>query len=216
MVILVQVLRRRLLRQAVIVKIKVFLPKKSMSRFHMWWLSVLTFVDCLEKSERLRIMLRESAYLVRMTRLVMLLLVSVHSCLSAPQRIKGFLDTEDGHEMSRSSSVSTKDRSGKRGKPAKQRREDSDSFDVRSQYTPFFPQQAPTGPTWAPTPQYPTMMPQQFNGVAQNIYPNTMPPQFAPQSQSFNSAMINNGNMQTYSNMQQVMNNILYNFEIKR
>jgi hypothetical protein len=114
MVILVQVLRRRLLRQAVIVKIKVFLPKKSMSRFHMWWLSVLTFVDCLEKSERLRIMLRESAYLVRMTRLVMLLLVSVHSCLSAPQRIKGFLDTEDGHEMSRSSSVSTKDRSGKR------------------------------------------------------------------------------------------------------
>jgi hypothetical protein len=127
-------------------------------------------------------------------------------CLSAPQRINVFLDTEDGHEMSRSSSVSTKDRSGKRGKPAKQRREDSDSFDVRSQYTPFFPQQAPTGPTWAPTPQYPTMMPQQFNGVAQNTYPNSMPPQFAPQSQSFNSAMINNGNMQTYSNMQQVMN----------
>lgn len=104
--------------------------------------------------------------------------------------------------MSRSSSVSTKDRSGqgKKAKPVKPRREDSDTFDVRSQYTPFFPQQAPTGPTWAPAaPQYAPMVPQPFNGAVQNGY-QPMPQQFGPQSQPFNPAMMNNGNMQTYAN----------------
>lgn len=108
--------------------------------------------------------------------------------------------------MSRSSSISTKDKSGlgKRAKPIKQRREDSDSFDVRSQYTPFFPQQAPTGPTWAPTPQYAPMVPQQFGGVVQNNFQPNMPQQFNPQNQSFNPTIMANGNMQTYSNMPQV------------
>jgi hypothetical protein len=112
------------------------------------------------------------------------------------------LDTEDGNEMSRSSSVSTKDRAsqGKKAKPAKQRREDSDNFDVRSQYTPFFPQQAPTGPTWAPAPQYAPMVPQQFNGVIQNGY-QSMPQQFGPQNPTFNPAMMNNGNMQAYASI---------------
>jgi hypothetical protein len=104
--------------------------------------------------------------------------------------------------MSRSSSVSTKDRTGqgKKAKPVKQRREDSDNFDVRSQYTPFFPQQAPTGPTWAPAPQYAPMAPQQFNGMVQNGY-QAMPQQFGPQNQSFNPGMMNNGNMQAYTNI---------------
>ena len=103
--------------------------------------------------------------------------------------------------MSRSSSVSTKDRAGqgKKAKPVKQRREDSDNFDVRSQYTPFFPQQAPTGPTWASAPQYSPMVPQQFNGVAQNGF-QSMPQQFAPQNPSFNPPMMNNGNVQAYAN----------------
>ncbi len=109
--------------------------------------------------------------------------------------------------MSRSSSVSTKDKAGqsKRPKPAKQRRDDSDSFDVRSQYTPFFPQQPVQGPTWAPAPQYAPMGPQQpFNGVVQNNYQNPMPPQFVPSAQQFNPVMMNNGNMQPYNSMPQV------------
>jgi hypothetical protein len=109
--------------------------------------------------------------------------------------------------MSRSSSVSTKDKAGqsKRPKPAKQRRDDSDSFDVRSQYTPFFPQQPVQGPTWAPAPQYAPMGPQQpFNGVVQNNYQNPMPPQFVPSAQQFNPVMMNSGNIQPYNNMPQV------------
>jgi hypothetical protein len=107
--------------------------------------------------------------------------------------------------MSRSSSVSTKDRSGqaKRAKPAKQRRDDNESFDVRSQYTPFFPQQPM--PTWAPTPQYSPVVPQQFNGSGvQGNYQNPMPQQFGPPNQQFNQVMMNNPGVQTYSNMPQV------------
>jgi hypothetical protein len=128
-------------------------------------------------------------------------MVSVY--LLAARCSNSSLDTEDGNEMSRSSSVSTKDRSGqgKRAKPVKQRREDSDNFDVRSQYTPFFPQQAPTGPTWTPVPQYAPVVPQQFNGVVQNGYQTAMPQQFGPQTQPFNPAMMNNGGMQPYNNM---------------
>lgn len=123
--------------------------------------------------------------------------------LARPQNILIFLtDTEDGNEMSRSSSVSTKERAGqgKKAKPLKQRREESDNFDVRSQYTPFFPQQAPTGPTWAPAPQYAPIVPQQFNGVVQNGY-QTIPQQFGPQSQSFNTTLMNNGNIQPYAHI---------------
>jgi hypothetical protein len=103
--------------------------------------------------------------------------------------------------MSRSSSVSTKDRSGqgKRAKPVKQRREDSDSFDVRSSYAQFFHQQAPSAPTWAPAPQYAPMVPQQFNGVVQNGYQTAMPQQFAPQNQPFNPGLMNNGSMPGYN-----------------
>jgi hypothetical protein len=116
-------------------------------------------------------------------------------------------DTEDSNEMSRSSSVSTKDRSGKKSKPAKQRRDDSESFDVRSQYTPVFPQQGPTYYPNAqysmPNAQYPPMGSQQYSGVVQNGYANSMPQQFATPNQQFNPAMMNNANMQGY-NMTQV------------
>ncbi|KAF4453510.1 r3h protein 1 [Fusarium austroafricanum] len=62
--------------------------------------------------------------------------------------------TEDGDNgISRASSVSTKDKSnvGKRGKTGKQRRDDSDSFDSRHQYTPYW---GPQQQTWVPQPQY--------------------------------------------------------------
>ncbi|KAH7419918.1 hypothetical protein BKA64DRAFT_652007 [Cadophora sp. MPI-SDFR-AT-0126] len=111
-------------------------------------------------------------------------------------------DTEDMNEMSRSSSVSTKDRAAqnKRAKPPKQRRDDSESFDRRSQYTPFFPQ--PQVPTWVPQPQYPTMPTQPFNGTVQNNY-QTAIPQYVQPTQQYNQNMMSNGNMQQYSNMTQ-------------
>ncbi|CAD6445290.1 70c514b8-d18e-4d6f-9bf4-1db0f35ad1e3 [Sclerotinia trifoliorum] len=127
--------------------------------------------------------------------------------LAARERIFGKEDksgdatpeTEEGNEMSRSSSVSTKDK-GKRGKVGKQRRDDSESFDVRSQYTPYFPQQQ-AQPAWIPTQNYTAMGVQQYNGVMPNNYQNQMQPQFVPPPQPFNPAMMNNGNMQSYNNM---------------
>jgi hypothetical protein len=112
-------------------------------------------------------------------------------------------DTEDGNEMSRSSSVSTKDRSqSKKPKAPKQRRDDSESFDVRSQYTPFYAQ--PQMPTWTPTPQYSPVGPQPFNGPVQSTYQHPMPAQFGPPTQQFNSGQMNNGSMQAYNNIPQV------------
>lgn len=113
-------------------------------------------------------------------------------------------DTEEGNEMSRSSSVSTKDRAGqgKRAKPAKQRRDDNESFDKRSEYTTFFPQQQM--PTWVPGVQYPPMGPQQFNGGVQGSnFQNLMTPQFGSPNPQFNPGMMNNPGMQ-YNNMPQV------------
>lgn len=110
-------------------------------------------------------------------------------------------EMEDCNEMSRSSSVSTKDRNSqsRKPKPPKQRRDDSDSFDVRSQYTPFFPQ--PQMPTWAPTPHYTPGAPQPFNGAVQNTYQTAIPTQFpvpAP-AQQFNPPTMGNGNMQVFN-----------------
>jgi hypothetical protein len=114
-------------------------------------------------------------------------------------------ETEDGVEMSRSSSVSTKDRpgQGKKAKPTKQRRDDSESFDVRSQYTPFFPQ--PQMPAWTPTPQYSPMAPQPFNGMVQGPYPGTVPAQYTVPNQQFNPNPISSGNMQVYNTIPQVI-----------
>ena len=106
--------------------------------------------------------------------------------------------------MSRSSSVSTKDRSGlsRKAKSMKQRRDDSESFDVRSQYTPFFPQ--PQMPAWAPTPQYSPMAPQLYNGMVQGPYQGPVPTHYAASAQQFNPN-ISNGNMQAYNAIPQVM-----------
>lgn len=103
--------------------------------------------------------------------------------------------------MSRSSSVSAKDRSAKKGKPAKQRRDDSDSFDSRSQYTPFYPQ--PQVPTWVAGPQYPTMIPQSYNGAVQGAYQNPLPQQFTPQNPQYNQPMMVTG-VPNYNGMPQV------------
>jgi hypothetical protein len=105
--------------------------------------------------------------------------------------------------MSRSSSVSTKDRSGqvKKSKPAKQRRDDNESFDKRSEYTTYFPPQQI--PTWVPGAQYPPMGTQPFNNGFQANYQNAMPPQFPSPSPQYNTGMMGNPVMQ-YGNMPQV------------
>jgi hypothetical protein len=107
--------------------------------------------------------------------------------------------------MSRSSSVSTKDRAvqNKRPKATKQRRDDSENFDVRSQYTPFFPQ--PQVPTWVSAPQYSPVVTQQYGaGASPNSYQNPGPTPFVPPAQQFNQPMMTNGASQAYNNMPQV------------
>ncbi|KAI9048510.1 hypothetical protein LZ554_007344 [Drepanopeziza brunnea f. sp. 'monogermtubi'] len=116
-------------------------------------------------------------------------------------------DIEEGNEMSRSSSVSAKDRAAqnKKPKPPKQRRDDSESFDRRSQYTPFYPQQ-PQAPTWvaqAQTPYMGGMASQPYNGAVQTSYPSAMAPQYTQPTQQYNPALGNNGSMQPYNAMPQ-------------
>lgn len=121
-------------------------------------------------------------------------------------------ETEEGNEMSRSSSVSTKDRAAqnKRSKPLKQRRDDLDGFDVRSQYTPIFPQQQVPVPTWAPTPQYAHMgMQQPFNNTVPNSYQGQMAPHYVPTPQQFNIGMLSSGNLQNYPNIPQPVSGLL-------
>jgi len=109
-------------------------------------------------------------------------------------------DTEKSdNDMSRSSSVSNKDRSGKRGR--KQRREDSESFDARSSYTAYYPTQTQQ-PAWTPKP----IMANNMNmGVARNgapmpnTYQNAPYPQMA---QQYQNPMMGGGAMQ-YNQMGQ-------------
>lgn len=66
--------------------------------------------------------------------------------------------------------------SGKKGKTGKQRRDDSESFDSRSQYTPFYhhPQQA----TWVP----PQFIP--YNAAQIPLHQQPVPPEGLPQQQA--------------------------------
>ncbi|KAL2017645.1 hypothetical protein VTK56DRAFT_1913 [Thermocarpiscus australiensis] len=88
-------------------------------------------------------------------------------------------DSEDGNDVSRASSVSAKDRpNGGKRKPNKQRRDDSEGFESRSQYVAWC---GPQQPTWAPaTPQYYPINAPQFNGQFQQIYANTPQPMYPP------------------------------------
>jgi hypothetical protein len=80
-------------------------------------------------------------------------------------------DADGAPGMSRTSSVSANNRSntGKRIKPGRQRRDDSDSFDSRNQYTPYW---GPQQQTWVP----------QF-GPPQNAQMAGQPPSYPGQIQ---------------------------------
>lgn len=105
-------------------------------------------------------------------------------------------ESEERNEISRSSSLSAKDRTvlAKKTKPPKQRRDDSESFDSRSQYAPFFPQ--PQVPTWIPSAQYPPIAPQFINGT-------NRPFQMPLSPQQYNPAIVSTGNIQSFNTTQQ-------------
>ncbi|KAI0202082.1 hypothetical protein F4808DRAFT_459465 [Astrocystis sublimbata] len=104
-------------------------------------------------------------------------------------------DTDEANGVSRASSVSAKDKSnlGKRGKTGKQRRDDSESFDSRSQYVKYFPppQQMEWSPHFVPTnmpyngqvpPPYQYIPPTYQNyPAAPQGYPTMMPGNGYPQ-----------------------------------
>ncbi|KAF4334335.1 R3H domain protein [Fusarium beomiforme] len=93
---------------------------------------------------------------------------------------------EGDHGISRASSVSAKDKSsiGKRGKTGKQRRDDSDSFDSRHQYTPYW---GPQQQTWVPQPQYMPPPNTQYSAQAQPgpPYPSQMGPVYTHQGPAY-------------------------------
>ncbi|PHH64114.1 hypothetical protein CDD81_4989 [Ophiocordyceps australis] len=90
-------------------------------------------------------------------------------------------------EMSRTSSISATNRAnvGKRGKTSKQRRDDSDSFDSRNQYTPYW---GPQQQTWVPQPQgcqFMPLAPGQFDPQTQPPYSGPMAPGYGQQPPGF-------------------------------
>jgi SUZ domain-containing RNA-binding protein len=84
-------------------------------------------------------------------------------------------ENEDSNGVSRASSVSAKDKSALgRKKTSKQRRDDSESFDSRSQYVAYV---GPQQPTWGPAPaQYMPVNNQHYPATyqAQQQYPNAL------------------------------------------
>ncbi|KAF5601723.1 R3H domain-containing protein [Fusarium pseudoanthophilum] len=95
--------------------------------------------------------------------------------------------TEEGDNgVSRASSVSAKDKSniGKRGKTGKQRRDDSDSFDSRHQYTPYW---GPQQQTWISQPQYMPPPNTQYGAQAPPgpVYPGQVAPVYTHQGPGY-------------------------------
>ncbi|KAL0942199.1 R3H domain-containing protein [Colletotrichum truncatum] len=110
-------------------------------------------------------------------------------------------DNEGENGISRASSVSAREKSnaGKRGKTGKQRRDDSDSFDSRHNYTPYW---GPQQQTWMPQPQY-IPVTNQYGAPVQQPYSNQMqPPYNTTPTQSF-APMIPNAGYNAYPNMAQ-------------
>ncbi|KAI8966595.1 hypothetical protein F5Y11DRAFT_109321 [Daldinia sp. FL1419] len=116
-------------------------------------------------------------------------------------------DNEDANGISRASSVSAKDKSnlGKRGKTSKQRRDDSESFDSRSQYQPYY---HPHQPNWT-TPHYIPIGHPQYSSPVQQPYQSPIPQAYVPPAQPYPAMMPNNtfpqyGNMPMYPPQTQV------------
>ncbi|KAK4168891.1 hypothetical protein QBC43DRAFT_284141 [Cladorrhinum sp. PSN259] len=130
--------------------------------------------------------------------------------IKARQRIFGSVEktenqTQDGEEnndVSRASSVSAKDRAnGGKRKVNKQRRDDNEGFEPRSQFVAWC---GPQQQTWAPAaPQYYPVNGAQFNGQFQQPYANTVPPMYAPGHQYAPQMVPNNGYQPQYAGIPQ-------------
>ncbi|KAJ3568618.1 hypothetical protein NPX13_g6360 [Xylaria arbuscula] len=106
-------------------------------------------------------------------------------------------DNDEANGISRASSVSAKDKSnlGKRGKTGKQRRDDSESFDSRSQYIKYFAPPQPQMDWSTQPPQFiPANMP--YNGQASQPYHYQMPQPYQASPQGYPTMMPNNGYQQ--------------------
>ncbi|KAH9892332.1 hypothetical protein F4778DRAFT_316561 [Xylariomycetidae sp. FL2044] len=118
-----------------------------------------------------------------------------------PEKAEASTPDTDDAGISRTSSVSTKEKSnlGKRGKTGKQRRDDSESFDSRSQYTPYYPPTHPNQVSW--TPHFAVNGNHQYNGqMQQQPYPNPAPQAYGPPSQPY--PMMSHHGYSQYGNMQ--------------
>ncbi|KAI0853186.1 hypothetical protein F5Y00DRAFT_134484 [Daldinia vernicosa] len=107
-------------------------------------------------------------------------------------------DNDDANGISRASSVSAKDKStlGKRGKTSKQRRDDSESFDSRSQYQPYY---HPHQPNWT-APHYIPIGHPQYSSPVQQPYQTPIPQAYAPPAPPY-PPMMPNGTFPQYGNM---------------
>ncbi|KAK6082746.1 R3H domain-containing protein [Seiridium cupressi] len=110
-------------------------------------------------------------------------------------------ENEDANGTSRASSVSGKDKSnlGKRGKTGKQRRDDSESFDSRSQYTAWYNTHHYVGPQSAGSwqGQYASAGNNQFVGQVQQPYPNAMQQPYPQPAQNY-PQMVQQSQMNAY------------------
>ncbi|OIW28911.1 hypothetical protein CONLIGDRAFT_681848 [Coniochaeta ligniaria NRRL 30616] len=101
-------------------------------------------------------------------------------------------ENDDGNGVSRASSVSAKEKAAQgKKKTSKQRRDDSESFDSRSQYVAYA---GPQQPTWGPAQYMPVNNPP-FNAPyqPQQQYPNALQPIYNT-NQSYPQQMVpNNG-----------------------
>lgn len=117
------------------------------------------------------------------------------------------LPAEDGDTgVSRASSVSnSRSNAGKRVKGGRQRRDDSDSFDSRNHYTPYW---GPQQQTWVQ--QYPPTQPGQMPAQPPATYPAQMPPVYGQQNIGYSSMppMMPNQSYPTYQ-VSQVKSQIL-------
>ncbi|KAK3378281.1 hypothetical protein B0H63DRAFT_548233 [Podospora didyma] len=105
-------------------------------------------------------------------------------------------DGDDSNGVSRASSVSAKDRSNV-GAKRKKRRDDSESFDSRSNYVAWC---GPQQPTWAQAaPQYFPITGSPYNGQFQQPYPNTIQPAYGA-TQAYPQLMANAGFTPQYNN----------------
>lgn len=102
-----------------------------------------------------------------------------------PESDSHLLENDSATGMSRTSSISAnRSTISKKGRQVKQRRDDSDGFDSRHQYTPYW---GPQQQTWVPQPQVQTQYPGPAAPYPSQapIYIGPSPPVYGQQAQPY-------------------------------